>query len=78
MIMNKEMGGNLEFPMSNNAAARNDQVSQRRQKIWERDLPRGVKSKERIHELTELGSGDGRNDWLNRTDQNTAGGLPFN
>jgi len=77
MIMNKEMGANIEFPMSNNATTRNDQVSQRRQKIWERDLPRGVKSIERVHELTELSGGDGRNDWQNRTEQNTAGVSAF-
>jgi hypothetical protein len=76
LIVNKEMGGNLEFPMSNNATTRNDGRNQKRQKIWERDLPRGIKSKERIHELSDLENG-GRGDWLTRTEQNTASGLPF-
>ena len=49
LIKEKEQGNRMmEFPMSNNAA-RSDQRSQRRQKIWERELPKGVKSKERLH-----------------------------
>ena len=63
MIRQKEMGNNVEFPLSNNAA-RSDQRSQRRQKVWERELPRGVKSKERIH---EIGDQESRGDWLTQT-----------
>ena len=74
MIRQKELG-NVEFPMSNNTV-RTNQHSQNRQKIWERELPRGIKSKEKIYQISDLEDG-GRGDWLSRTEQNTASGLPF-
>ena len=74
MIREKEHG-NMEFPMSNNNTARADPRGQRRQKIWERDLPRGVKSKERIHQIGDLDQD--RGNWLTRTEQNNASGLPL-
>jgi len=70
-MRNKEQG-NIEFPFS----TRNDMKSQRRQKIWERELPKGCKTKERMHAIDELN--DDRGEWLTRTEQSTtAGGLPF-
>ena len=58
----------MEFPMSNNAV-RSDQRTSRRQKIWERDLPKGVKSKEKIHQMSELAAEqDSRGYWLTKTD----------
>ena len=47
-IIREKEQGNLEFPFSNNSNPI-DQRSQRRQKVWERELPRGVKSKERLY-----------------------------
>ena len=61
LIRNKEIG-NVEFPMS----TRSDQVVQRRQKVWERELPRGIKSKERVNDAKEID--DDRGAWLTRTE----------
>jgi len=71
LLRNKELG-NLEFPMS----TRSDSKAQRRQRVWERDLPKGIKSKERLHDLKELD--DDRRTWLLQTaPQSSASGLPF-
>ena len=76
IIRDKEQGS-MEFPMSNNAA-RSDQRG-RRQKVWERELPRGVKSKERLdHKPDFLEQGINRGDWLHRTEHRlSGGGLPL-
>ena len=72
LIRNKEQG-NVEFPFS----TRIDHKVQRRQKVWERDLPRGVKSKERLP--ADGSSQDDRGAWLARVadEGQTAGGLPL-
>ena len=76
IIRDKEQGS-VEFPMSNNAA-RSDHRG-RRQKVWERELPRGVKSKERLdHKSDFLEQGINRGDWLHRTEHRLDGvGLPL-
>ena len=63
--------------MSNNDA-RGDQRG-RRQKVWERELPRGVKSKERLdHKSDFLEQGVSGGGWLHRTGHRLGGGgLPF-
>ena len=60
-MRNKEQG-NIEFPFS----TQTDMKSQRRQKIWERELPKGFKSKERVQSIDELN--DDRGEWLTRTE----------
>lgn len=47
--------------------------------MWERDLPRGVKSKDRTYQMCEAATaGDDRSNWLSSSHQNfSAQGLPF-
>ena len=47
--------------------------------MWERDLPRGVKSKDRTYQMGEAATaGDDRSNWLSSSHQTfSAQGLPF-